>query len=147
MDKPKEWPFSPRQILQWWGTEYRRAQDPDYWVDRASEFVYKLHYLAPYPELRPQFFVECGTRFENEREWIAGKTNRAGNIWHIHRDSIKENSTHESAKLLPVLEGERELWNNDTIQRLYSGVDLLFSTTAKFVRVEPMLDNTSYPGG
>lgn len=30
-------PRSPRQIMQWWGTEYRRAQCPWYWVARAHE--------------------------------------------------------------------------------------------------------------
>ena len=135
----KEIPLSPRQVLQWWGTEYRRAQDPDYWVKQADAFVWGLKRCYTYPEHQPQLFVECGTRFENERKWIKGKGD--GNIWHIHRDSIKENSSHESAKPLPVLESERELWNNDTIDRLYGGIDLLLSTTAKFVRVEPQMSH------
>lgn len=30
-------PRSPRQILEWWGTDYRRAADPDYWVRQVAE--------------------------------------------------------------------------------------------------------------
>lgn len=127
--------FSARQILQHWGTEYRRAHNPDYWVEKAGEFLRDYSALAPYPEQRQQYFVECGTRFENERTWIHAM---GGNIWHVHRDAAIPVNPHMSAVPLPVLEGEREIWNNDTPQRLFAGIDKLLTTSFKFVRVEPM---------
>ncbi|MBT9176610.1 MAG: hypothetical protein DDT20_00930 [Firmicutes bacterium] len=130
---------SPRQILQWWGTDYRRAQDPDYWVRRAADSIWQVQSIR-YPEQRPMSFVECGTRFENERAWIRSEYHH-GNIWHIHNSRVASADPHVSAQLLPVLDGERELWNNDTIERLHRGVDLLMTTSARFVRVEPMLPN------
>lgn len=127
--------LSPRQILQWWGTDYRRAQDPNYWVKRAHEFVKAMHFLPPYPELRPALFVETGTRFENEREWIKAL---GGNVWHIHRGSDAVLHDHASAVPLPVLPPEREIWNNGTIEELHMAVDMLLSSNVEFVKCEPM---------
>src|SRR5690606_14024590 len=32
---------SPREIMRWWGTEYRRVQNPRYWTNRAGETLYE----------------------------------------------------------------------------------------------------------
>lgn len=135
-------PLPPRQVLQWWGTEYRRAQDPDYWIKRAQEFVDDMRYRPTYPEHAPQFFVETGTRFENEREWITDTME--GNVWHIHRDIDAPGQGHVSAVPLPVLSSDRELWNNGTVEQLHYGIDLMLSQSIQQVRIEPMLPMESY---
>jgi len=129
--------LSPRQVLQWWGTEYRRAQDADYWVKQAEAWISSVWGIFQYPEQRPQFFVNTSVRFPNERAWVRKFVN--GNVWHIRRAGLTPVNAHVSETPLEVLDHERELFNNDTIDRLHNGVELLLSTQAKFVRVEPML--------
>jgi len=129
-------PLSPRQILQWWGTQYRRAQSQDYWIDRADEWVTAMAGLSPYAETRPQFYVNTSVRFPNEREWI-GSYAPFGSIWHVHRDGIQPVNPHESETPLPVLEGEREIWNNHTIEYLHMGIDQLMSSNIPSIRIEP----------
>lgn len=137
--------LSPRQVLQWWGTEYRRAQDPDYWIIKAMRTISSYRRAAPYPEMTPDRWVEAGTRFENERRWIkAAWGAKAGNIWHVYRGKSAVASDHVSDTRLPVIAGERELWNNADIEQLQAGIDLLMSHPIKFVRCEPLLPNGQF---
>lgn len=53
-------PRSPRQIMQWWGTEYRRAQSPSYWT---QQIIGRLAYYRREGESR---FVVTDVRFDNE---------------------------------------------------------------------------------
>ena len=57
----KDYPFGKQRALtQWWGTEYRRAQDPDYWVKRLAERIERE---------QPKFAVISDLRFFNEFEY------------------------------------------------------------------------------
>lgn len=69
-------PHSPRQILQWWGTEYRRAQQPDYWVQRL------LAKVQQHREAGVQHIIVTDVRFADEAAAIRAQ---GGQIWRIHR--------------------------------------------------------------
>lgn len=140
-------PHSPRQILQWWGTQYRRAQDPDYWIAQAEQWLVRVHEITRYPEHRPQLFVNTSVRFPNEHAWIK---ELEGNVWHLRREAATCVAAHVSETPLPVLDGEREIFNNYTLDYLYKGVDQLLTSGAKFVRLEPpapMVEPEPLPGG
>ncbi|MET3915949.1 hypothetical protein ABID97_002731 [Variovorax sp. OAS795] len=53
-------PRSPRQIMQWWGTEYRRSQSPRYWTEQLMK---RLTYYRREGETR---FAITDVRFDNE---------------------------------------------------------------------------------
>lgn len=62
---------SPRQILQWWG-DYRRAQDPDYFVRITEQHVCN--------GLGPVVITDC--RFTNEARMVR---QLGGQIWQVVR--------------------------------------------------------------
>lgn len=128
--------LSPRFVLQTWGTEYRRAIDPDYWVKKTEEWLNAVPRLFAYPEQVPQFYVNTTVRFPNERQWVH---DTGGNVWHVMRRSAPAVNLHVSETPLEIWPGERELYNNDTLERLHYGIDLLMTTPARFVAVEPEL--------
>ncbi len=70
-------PRSPRQIMQWWGTEYRRAAQPGYWISKAAQHIHWLH-----KSQSSRLVVITDVRFEDEANLVR---NLGGQIWQIKR--------------------------------------------------------------
>lgn len=72
-------PRSPRQILQWWGTEYRRKQQPDYWVMRLLQMVHALR------DAGRSHIIITDVRFADEAQAIRS---HGAQIWRVHRPNL-----------------------------------------------------------
>jgi len=70
-------PRSPRQIMQWWGTDYRRQRWPDYWVNKTSSRIHGL-----FADRITHRIVITDVRFDNEAELVA---TYGGLIWQVTR--------------------------------------------------------------
>lgn len=55
----KPYPVEIRKLLQWWGTELRRAEDEDYWIKHA---ISRMEVVSEHADL----IVVTDVRFENE---------------------------------------------------------------------------------
>lgn len=104
---------SPRWVLQRWGTEYRRAQYPAYWLRRAEERLDQLEHEG-YPRA-----ANTSVRFPNERRWIEA---RGGTVVHVRRPGYEPQSDYESEKPLPVLRHDIVLHNDGTIEQLREAI-------------------------
>jgi hypothetical protein len=74
-----EWldaPRAPRQILQWWGTEYRRAQHDRYWTRIMASR------LVAYQRDGETRFVITDVRFDNEADTVRAA---GGTLWQVTR--------------------------------------------------------------
>ncbi|MEG1038898.1 MAG: hypothetical protein RSE32_14465 [Comamonas sp.] len=75
-------PRSPRQILQWWG-DYRRAQDPEYFVRRAEHEITTRWHLG-------EDTVLTDVRFPNEAALVR---QLGGQLWQIRRPGYEAGGT------------------------------------------------------
>jgi hypothetical protein len=123
--------FSPRWVLQHWGTEYRRAQDPDYWVRKTALWIEAFMDIAAEDDDRPAGLVNTSVRFPNEQALIR---ELGGTVWHLRRfiDEINAAASgvascldHVAEQGLPVLPGDRELFNAGTVEQLHTAATLL----------------------
>lgn len=74
-----EAPRSPRQILQWWGTEYRRHRDADYWMGKLMTRIERLIVAGDQSRI-----VVTDCRFANEVAALRAP-DFAGVLWQVMR--------------------------------------------------------------
>jgi hypothetical protein len=98
----KPTPPAMREILQLWGTEYRRRQDPDYWTRKV---LFNL----------PAKTVISDLRFPNEAQAVRDK---GGVIWRIVRRSVEATSDHSSERLQENIKVDATIDNNGTLYQL-----------------------------
>ncbi len=105
-----------RQTLQLWGTEYRRRQDPDYWVKRLEEKLVGLEKV-----------VIDDVRFLNEVEMVQ---RLGGRVIRIDRPGPNE-STHASENELNDFDGwDGVIVNDGTLEDLAEKVrEVVYDTT------------------
>ena len=105
----------PAPDLQWWGTEYRRRQRINYWLDLLRERIHQLHAL----DGRTRFVI-ADARFENEAHMIRAM---GGVVWQITRDGIERvEGQHASATDGSLLNPSVVIDNDDTLHSLREAV-------------------------
>ena len=112
------------KLLQWWGTDYRRAQDPDYWVKRAFDSIPADTDILLVPD----------TRFNNE---AAAIKERGGHLIHVVR--LNEDGTQYIATDRPANHpGEVQLddynWDYEIRSKSPALTGELAITIAEYIR-------------
>jgi hypothetical protein len=118
-------------VLQHWGTEYRRAQDPDYWVKKTALWVKAFLDVTAEDDDRPAGLVNTSVRFPNEQALIH---ELGGTVWHLRRfadeaahlaSGIGSELSHVAEQGLPLADWDRELFNSGTVEQLHTATTLL----------------------
>jgi hypothetical protein len=143
--------LSPRDVLQMWGTEYRRKQNPEYWIARADDFV--RGWLSKHAADNEHVggLVQTSVRFPNERAFIERWN---GEVWHVRRPDWDKavagaQAAHEAEKGLPILPHDKVIHNNGTIEQLRTITNLMLAAQpgqVMFCAAQPVVEFVSCVG-
>jgi hypothetical protein len=115
-DQPGQTAVTVRRILQWWGTEYRRAQDADYWTKAWSRKIGQF-------DLKNVHVLIDDVRFMNELNVIR---EHGGLIVKIERPGFDGANNHASETSLDEYHGwDRIIVNDGTLVEFKQKVETL----------------------
>ncbi|PLX86887.1 MAG: hypothetical protein C0618_08300 [Desulfuromonas sp.] len=113
-DRPGQTAMTVRRILQWWGTEYRRSDNPDYWTDAWSRAVRLL-------DLSAVHVLIDDVRFVNELNAVKGQ---GGSIVKIERPGFNGANNHASETALDDYQHwDRVIRNDGSLEDFYRSVE------------------------
>lgn len=107
--------LSPRRILQWWGTEYRRKDDTFYWVRKLSEEL---------ASVKPGRVVISDIRETHEAAYV--KRQDSGILVKVIRPDLhvdKGTGTHTSETGVDSINTDYEILNFSTLESFKSSVE------------------------
>lgn len=111
-------PRTPREIMQLWGTEYRRNQISDYWIDKLSLFIHEQIKCGT------RKFVVTDVRFEDEAQLIKRMN---GNVWLIQRDAADSKpARHRSEQINSISSIDKTIINNRDLFSLTCSVMAIY---------------------
>lgn len=106
-DRPGQSAVTVRRILQWWGTEYRRTEDPDYWTKAWTKKIEGF-------DLDNIHILIDDVRFMNELDTVRAKD---GLIIKIERPGFNGAGNHASETSLDTYtDWNRVVVNDGTLE-------------------------------
>ena len=108
----KSFKLSPRRVLQWWGTEYRRKDDTFYWVRKLSEEL---------AVRKPKHVIISDIREPHEAAYVK---RTEGHLLKVIRPGLAEDATssHSSEKNLEHISVDGKIFNSSTIEHLRNDI-------------------------
>jgi hypothetical protein len=114
-----------RRILQWWGTEYRRAEDPDYWTKAWGRKIEQL-------DLDHLHVLVDDVRFSNELNVVKEHN---GLIVKIERPGFDGANNHASETSLDEYDDwDQILLNDGTLDDFEAKVEQLVGPLIKSIK-------------
>lgn len=108
-------PRSPREIMRWWGTDYRRHQDESYWTRLMKNWI-DLAIRHGHHRI-----VVTDVRFLNESQVLQELNAR---IWLIRRSTADAKAIdHESELQISKLASDRVIDNNGSFAELAQAIE------------------------
>lgn len=110
-----------RALLQFWGTEFRRNVNPQYWVNKLAQRIVKE---------KPEVALIADIRFQNEMDFVK---NQSGDVVRVDRPSLgplpaDAHPSESSLAKVPDEEWDRVLVNDGTLEEFQIKALEMFDT-------------------